>query len=122
MSKPTKTDYEGQLVPAEELALEEGDYIGPLVLHEIRTQGRTFHLNQPIEIEVSRFGGGWCYESKPFAILAFGKSTQEVLDSFTEDFSVLWGAIAQAPDESLTMDAIAVKHAFQQFVRTVTTE
>jgi len=121
LSKPTKIDYDGQLVPAEELALEE-DYVGPLVLQEIRTQGRTFLLNQPIRIEVSRFGGGWCYESKPFAILAFGKSTQEVLDSFAEDFSVLWGAIGEAPDESLTMDAIAVKHAFQQFVRTVTTE
>jgi len=122
LRKPSKVEVEGQLTPTEEPALEEGGSVGSVVLQEIRSQGRIFHLIQPLIIAVSRFGGGWCYESKPFAILAFGASKHDALDSFTEDFLVLWDAIAQAPEESLTEDAIPVKHAFQQLVRAITSE
>src|ERR1700722_16664286 len=114
LSEPTKVEHKGHLVPVEEPATE--------ALKKIRSQGRIFVLNQPLQIEVSRFVDGWCYESKPFAILAFGRSRREALDSFTEDFSVLWDVTAQAPDESLTIDAIAVKRAFQRLVRAVTAE
>jgi hypothetical protein len=118
MSEPSKIEYEGGQVPAEELGIEKS----PLVLRKIRSQGRIFLLNQPLEIEVSRFEGGWCYESTPLAILAFGKTKQQALHSFTEDFLVLWDAIAEAPDESLTKDAVAVKRAFQQLVSAAATE
>lgn len=93
-----------------------------LFLDEVRSQGRCFLLTHPLQIESTSSQEGWCYEFKPLAILAFGKSRQEALDSFTEDFGVLWGAIAQAPDASLTADAIAVKQAFERLVETVTTE
>ena len=121
MRKPTKVEHEGRRVAADELEFDAGGDLCPVILDEIRSRGRIFLFNQPLQIEVSRFGGGWCYESKPLAILAFGRSKREVHDSFTEDFSVLWDAIAEAPDESLTRDAmtrdaIAVKHALQQLV------
>src|ERR1700734_4064325 len=95
---------------------------GALSLNEVRSQGRLFGLNHPVRIEVTNSVDGWCYESKPLAILAFGKSKQQAQDSFTEDFAVLWDAIAQAPDESLTGDAIAVKRAFHEIVESVSAE
>jgi len=122
LRKPTKVESEGQPVPAEKPNVDAERHACPLALDEIRSQGRLFRLNRPLQIKMTNFGSGWCYESKLLAILAFGRSKQEVLDSFMEDFSVLWDAIAQAPDESLTIDAIAVKHAFQQLVRAVTAE
>ena len=93
-----------------------------LLLPEVRSQGRRFQLNRPVRIEVTNSVDGWCYESKPLAILAFGKSKQQAQDSFTEDFAVLWDAIAQARDESLTGDAISVKRAFLELVGTVAKE
>lgn len=93
-----------------------------LFFSEIRSQGRVFHLNPLLQIDSSNLDGYWCYESKPLSLCAFGTSRQEALDSFMEDFSVLWDAIAQAPDESLTGDAIAVKHTFQKLVGAVTPE
>jgi hypothetical protein len=88
-------------------------------LNEITYRDRTFRLTHPLRIEVSNLLDGWCYESKPLAILAFGRSRQDALVSFKEDFAVLWDAIAQAPEESLTMDAVAVKYAFRAVVEAV---
>jgi hypothetical protein len=121
LSKPTKVEHE-ERIAAEGFELGAETDLGPVILDEIRSQGHIFLLNQPLQIEVSRFAGGWCYESELLAILAFGRSKQEVLDSFTEDFSVLWDTIAQVSDESLTTDALAVKHAFQALVRAVSAE
>ena len=113
MSRPTRIESNGQTAPAELSAT------AALCLNEVRSQGRRFKLNHPVRIEVTNSVEGWCYESKPLAILAFGKSKQQAQDSFTEDFGVLWDAIAQARDESLTGDAISVKRAFLELVATV---
>jgi len=122
LNKPAKIESEAQLGPAEDAIFAAEKSLGSVSLNEIRSQGRLFRLSQPLRIEVSSFLGGWSYESKPLSILAFGKSRQEALDSFMEDFSVLWDAIAQALDEALTVDAIAVKQAFRQLVRDLTPE
>ncbi len=114
MSRPTRIESDGQVAPA-----ELSSTAAALLLNEIRSQGRRFHLNRPVRVEVTGSANGWCYESKPLAILAFGKSKQQAQDSFTEDFGVLWDAIAQTPDASLTGDAISVKRAFLELVATV---
>jgi hypothetical protein len=118
VNKPTRIEHEGLTAPAE-FGRQNTD---SLLLDEVRSQGRLFRLKHPVRIEVRNLADGWCYESKTLAILAFGRSEQEARDSFNEDFAVLWDAIAQAPDESLTGDAIAVKDAFQQLVGTVVRE
>jgi hypothetical protein len=122
LSEPTRVSDEGQLAPTAGSAVESEKHVRFPVLQEVRCHGRLFRLHQLLQVEVSSFAGGWCYESKPLTILAFGRTEQEALASFTEDFSVLWDAIVQAPDQSLTLDALAVKHAFQRLVRTVTQE
>jgi hypothetical protein len=122
LNKPAKIESETQLGPGDEAMFATEKDLGALLLSEIRSQDRLFRLNQPLRIEVSSFLGGWSYESKPLSILAFGRSRQEALASFMEDFSVLWDAIAQAPDEALTVEAIAVKYAFRQLVRDFTPE
>jgi hypothetical protein len=122
LSEPIRVEHEGQLAPTEERAVESEKHVSPLALGEVRCHGRLFRLNQPLLIEVSSFAGGWCYESKPLTILAFGRTKQGALASFTEDFSVLWDAMVQASDQSLTLDALAVKRAFQGLVRAVIQE
>jgi hypothetical protein len=117
MNRPTRIESSGHTAPA-----ELAPATGTVFLDEVRSQGRRFRLNQPVRIAVTNSADGWCYESKPLAILAFGRSKQQAQDSFAEDFAVLWDAIAQTPDESLTGDAIAVKRAFHEIVESVSAE
>jgi hypothetical protein len=93
-----------------------------MLLDEVRSQGRRFLLNRPVEVKIANSVDGWSFESKPLSILAFGRSKQEAFDSFAEDFAVLWDAIAESPSESLARDAVAVKRAFQQLVVSVAEE
>jgi hypothetical protein len=90
-----------------------------ITLRQIRASSRVFTLNAPLEIASFRQDDLWYYESKPLSMLSFGHSQDEALNSFHEDFAVLWDAIAQSPDEALTNGAVAVKRELHRIVRSV---
>lgn len=86
-------------------------------LHEISANGRRFLLRWPISPRLFFEDAVWFCESEILAILAFGRSEKEAVQSFLEDFVALWDAIAQAPDKALTTEALNVKRAFQRLVK-----
>jgi hypothetical protein len=89
----------------------------PVSFEEIVVPGRRFILKQPLSPHVYRENSIWYCEAQSLGILAFGHSSEEAVHSFLQDFSVVWDAIALAPDDSLTADAIDVKRAFRQIVK-----
>jgi len=90
---------------------------------EVRALGRVFDLKNRVPVTIWCEGGdAWWCESKELRILAFGHSRSAALASFREDFAVLWEAIAQSADETLTSDAIQAKRAFHRIVRSVEVE
>jgi hypothetical protein len=90
---------------------------------EVRVSGRVFRQEEALRTPVLRERGGYyCCEARELGIMSFGKSREAALDSFREDFSVLWDVIARSADESLTRDAIAVKRALHRIVDTVDAE
>jgi len=88
-------------------------------LDEIKYDGTVFKLNSTIEISLYLEDGLWNCEYLPFSSLSFGPTPEQALYSFCEDFSVLWHEIAQAPDATLTQDAMKVKQALLSAVKTV---
>jgi hypothetical protein len=54
--------------------------------------------------------------------LACGDSMAKAVHSLAEDFSVYWRVIAEAPDEELDHDALALKAFMRSVVKTVKTE
>jgi len=78
-------------------------------------------LRAPISVKLCFENGLWLAESSAFCILAYGKDKADALRSFAEDFSVVWDAIAQLPDDQLTVDAIALKHNLISIVKSVNT-
>ncbi len=81
-----------------------------------------FRLNEPILVSLSYEDGLWYCESKELSILSFGKSEEEALESFREDFSMMWEVVAQSADESLTPSAQRVKRAMRHAIDVVEVE
>jgi hypothetical protein len=86
---------------------------------ELQDGGNTFHLRMPIHMDLAQEDGMWRCESSSLGIVAAGSSQEAALHSFTEDFGVLWREIAQAPDIDLTDDAMRLKHALHNLVKSV---
>lgn len=86
-------------------------------LDEIAFDGVRFCLNNPIEVELYQEDGLWYSEFEPLGILASGKTKEQAMLSFYQDFSVLWQEIAQCPDDDLTVDALKIKRNFLSLVK-----
>jgi len=91
-------------------------------LPELRFDGTVFELIPPVELTLYREDGGWTCELSKFSIVAFGKTPEEAVRSFSEDLSVLWDEIAQAPDDTLSKEAVQVKRSLVSAVKSVTVE
>jgi hypothetical protein len=92
------------------------------VLLQVQYSGRIFRLNEPIYL-VRYAENGYIYlESKLLSIIGYGRSERDAVNSFCEDFVVLWEAIAQSADASLTPEARGVKRKMLNVVNTVVPE
>jgi len=88
-------------------------------LREIVYAGRRFRLKRRLWIKVASEDGVWYAENPTLGIIAYGDSVADALDSFQEDFSVLWEEIAQAEDHELTVEARRVKAFLREIVEAV---
>jgi hypothetical protein len=96
-------------VPSEELML----------FQSIRVGDKSFTFREPIQVKLSFENGMWFAQSKELSILAFGHDQSVAIQSFNEDFGVLWEEIAGAPDENLTADALLVKRKLIALVESI---
>jgi hypothetical protein len=91
----------------------------PLQWTRIVIGEKDFQLTRPLEVKVHFDNEGWTYEAKEFGIRGYGPLRRDAAHSFQEDFSSYWESIAQAPNETLTLDAQELKAALHSLVRTV---
>jgi hypothetical protein len=91
-------------------------------LDDIKFADTIFRLNAPISVTIYEEDATWYCENQDFSSLTFGSTAQEAVQSFCEDFSVLWDEVAQSPDETLNSDAQRVKQALRSAVKTVDRE
>ncbi|MGD0975093.1 MAG: hypothetical protein ABR866_13475 [Candidatus Korobacteraceae bacterium] len=90
-------------------------------LGEIKFDGTTFELNDPIGVSLYQEDDLWNCEYAACGILSVGNTMVEAVRSFSEDFLVLWDEIAQCSDDSLTKEAQAVKRCLLSVVKSVKT-
>ena len=88
-------------------------------LAEIEHDGKIFRLNAPIVVSFFVEDALFYCEYAPLSILSFGPSQSDAVLSFCEDFAMLWDAIGQSEDNSLTSDAETVKKRLKALVNSV---
>jgi hypothetical protein len=88
-------------------------------LSKVEQNGRVFRLNTPILVNLFVEDALHYCEHPPLSIMSFGPSQSDAVHSFCEDFAMLWDAIAQSEDDSLTPDAKVVKQRLKAVVNSV---
>src|SRR5271157_2378594 len=76
---------------------------------QIRYGTETFHLKQPIDLEVRSDHGHSIVAYPALEIEGYGDNDQEALESFADQFGSTWHAVALASDLELTRDARQLK-------------
>lgn len=88
-------------------------------LPEIRFDQTVFHLASPLYVDLYEEEGAWYCAAEGDYISARGATREEAVQSFCEDFAVLWRAIAELPDEELAQDARKMKAFLRGIVKEI---
>jgi hypothetical protein len=91
--------------------------LAPLRLATLRLGDRSLTLAEPREIDARIEEDSLLAEIDELQLLSHGRSREELYESLTEDLFLLWDEYAQAPDDTLTDDAKALKHAVRKFLQ-----
>jgi hypothetical protein len=87
-------------------------------VQQIITEGRRFHLREPIDLKV-RHSGPYCFVGyAELEIEGYGKDEGEALESFADVFSATWQAYAEE-DGRLSQDARELKRRSRGLVGAV---
>lgn len=78
-----------------------------------------FRLSEPVVIALYPENGIWICECEAIKSLVHGNTLGEAIETFCEDFAVLWDEIANAPDDNLAPDAQRLKAIVRSLVRAV---
>jgi hypothetical protein len=90
-------------------------------LSEIEFDHTTFELTKPLSVDLYEEDGVWYCTDEGRHFLACGTDMAKAAHSLAEDFSVYWRVIAEAPDEELDHDALALKAFMRSIVSTIKT-
>ena len=71
---------------------------------------KRFRFKDPLMLESENVEGGLCLTHKELTLSACGKSWGECDRIIREELATLWEEYALAPDDELTVDAIALKN------------
>lgn len=82
----------------------------------IVTEGRFFHLREPIQVTEYEERGLWVHECKPLNILACAKTPKESWRVFATQFEATWEWIAQEEDSRLDPGARSLKRKYLDIV------
>jgi hypothetical protein len=88
-----------------------------VALDEVGFDRRTFQFREPIVLSLIQDEDVWSCEA--CGIISTGSDPTGAALSFCEDFSVVWDEIAQAPDESLSRDALKTKQCMLAVIKSV---
>lgn len=88
----------------------------------ISARGKVFQLAQPILTRIKKQKDIYIAEYKPLDIIVYGRSENEVIEEFNNEFSLLWDCIVCENDENLTEDAQALKKKLSDMVKGIQIE
>ena len=86
---------------------------------EFIAEGKLFQLKIPIDVTVLFEDDSVVDKSSKFSITAFGSTRQDALQSFCEDFVVLYDHISHSASDALTASALSLKSSFLETVEEV---
>jgi len=76
-----------------------------------------FTLTEPIRIQETYERGTWMRRYDHLGILAYGRSREEAIAAFCEEFACCWEEIAREEDANLTSDAQELKGKLRSIVK-----
>ncbi len=85
----------------------------------IKWNNKSYLLNSFISFNVVRDGKYFTISYEPFGIEIFEKSLEDALESFNEEFAMLWKLYAQEENVNLSGDAQLLKQKLLNCVREV---
>lgn len=90
---------------------------GSICVSSLACSNWKFTLAKPICIQEAYERGTWIRRYDPLGILAYGRSREEVIAAFCEEFACCWEEIAREEDANLTSDAQDLKHRLRDTVK-----
>ena len=90
---------------------------GLIYVSILECSGRRFRLTKPLCIQESYEQGVWSRRFDSLAILAYGQSREEAMETFCEEFACCWDQIACEQDDNLTADAQDMKRELLDLVK-----
>ncbi len=90
---------------------------GSVCVSALACSGWQFTLSEPICIQEAYERGTWTRRYDPLGILAYGRSREEVIAAFCEEFACCWEEIALEEDTNLTSDAQELKAKLRSIVK-----
>jgi len=96
-------------------------FLQKFVVHfdDVKFERNVFRLRSPLELTLENVKGGWTCQESSLPLFGFGVTDVAAVISVFEDFSVLWGEIVQAPDDSLSGDALELKKLMLSLVKSI---
>ena len=90
-----------------------------VLLTTIEWDDKNYILNSSISFCVIHEGEFFTISYEPLGIEIFERSLEDALESFNEEFAMLWKLFAQENDKNLSGDAILLKQTLLNFVSEV---
>jgi hypothetical protein len=90
---------------------------GPICVSALACSNWQFTLAKPICILETYERGTWTRRYDPLGILAYGRSREEAIAAFCEEFACCWEEIALEEDANLTSDAQELKGKLRSTVK-----
>jgi len=90
---------------------------GSICVCKLACSNWQFTLVKPICLQEGYERGTWTRRYDPLGILAYGRSREEVVAAFCEEFACCWEEIALEEDTNLTSDAQELKAKLRSIVK-----
>lgn len=108
-----------KIVSVIEYELFEEMDLRPFRTAEIEWQGRKFILSHEIACDVRKEDSLIIIEYEPLNIRVFSFSRDEAIESFNEEFALIWDIYAKEDDDNLTEDAKLLKRHLLTLVKEI---
>lgn len=91
------------------------------ILSEIRSNTKRFELRRPIAVDLVQRGEWWLARHSPLGLESAGRSEEQALLTFGEEFDAGWDFLVEAPGNTpFTADARLLRDRLCELVARVT--
>ena len=87
-----------------------------ITFDKIRYKNRKISLSRPLQVIIEQDDQIFIVKCLEIETHSYADTLDLALESFQEDFLVLWDHIGKEPDENLTKKAVKIKNIFNELV------